>query len=129
MIRAFRRRRGSSSSRSRSTNTSRLTVPRLSVLVISGGAVRGADTGLFGGVAIAHVVRSGVGREDIWVFGHARVALTAETTKKTALLVAPGAVAGRVVVSWSGAEAFLLAAVADEGDLDEGGEGKENAGL
>lgn len=95
---------------------------RLAMLVVGSVLVR-AHASLLSGVAIAHLVGVGVGRKSVLV-DHVGLPLAAEAEKTAATLTGTGGVA----VSWTGAEALLLAAVADEGKLDEGRQEEEDAG-
>ena len=86
-----------------------------------------AHPGLLGRVAMAQVVRSGMPRQHIGVGSGVRVraALAAEQAKEVEALAS--AVALGVVVGGGRADPHLLAAVANEGEADKGGEGKEDA--
>jgi len=123
--RGCRLRRGVSRSGSRCRVKTRLSVLVVTVSGVAAVAVRGPHAGLFSGVAIAHVGGLDVCRQGVGILGHAGGALLAAEAEEAAAGLA--AVTRRVAISWSRAEALFLAAVADEGELDEGGDEEEDA--
>lgn len=99
-----------------------LVVPGLAVLVVRAPL---ADARGLGVVAGAHLVRAGVHGQGVGVAGVARALVAAEAKEAAAL----GAVARGVVVCGRGPEALLLLAVAAQGELRQGRDYEEDAGV
>lgn len=98
-----------------------VTISRLAVLVVGKTVV--ADSGALSVIALANLVRSGVLGQSIFTRGGATGASALEHSHE---LVAATVTRG-VVVSRAGAEALLLAAVADQHELDQDREEEEEA--
>jgi hypothetical protein len=98
-----------------------VTISRLAVLVVGKTVV--ADGSALSVVALANLVRSGVLGQSIFTRGGATSASALEHSHE---LVAATVTRG-VVVGRAGAEALLLAAVADQHELDQNREEEEEA--